>query len=221
MLRRRNATAGSGPAPGAHAAPGGADGFARSGPAPRYGPANPVVVILLVAGFFDGLSGNPVGGTLLAVVALALAWTREEAETPAAGEGEPERPRSLPAPAWAVALILAGYAVLAGAPARFSWMATMAVVLPGALVVVAARRPAATRRPLPAARPTGAVLWAMVLIAIAVWELINLLLQPSFTMGSWDHPTLSTLADPIFATHAGRAAGLAAWLGAGWYLMER
>jgi hypothetical protein len=219
MFRRRSAAVGSGPdqspifpEPGL---------VARSLPAPRYGLANPVVVILLLAGFFDGISGNPVGGTLLAVVAVALARSRVEEVPATEGEGEPERPRPLPMPAWVGALMLAGYAILAGAPARFSWMATLAVILPGALVVLAARRPAPRRRPLPAARPTGAVLWAVVLIAIAVWELINLLLQPSFTTGSWEHPTLSTLADPLFATHAGRAAGLATWLGAGWYLAER
>jgi hypothetical protein len=219
MLRRRSAATGQ--APGREESPAGAAGPGRAVPPLRYGPANPVVVILLLAGFFDGISGNPVGGVLLAGVALALARSRVEEEAPAGGEGEPGPPRTLPAPAWVVALILAGCAILAGAPARFSWLATLAVVLPGALVVLAARRPTPRSRPLPSARPMGAALWAMVLIAIAVWELINLLLQPSFTTGSWDHPTLSTLADPIFATHAGRAVGLAAWLGAGWYLAER
>ena len=219
MLRRRSAA--TEPAPGREATPAGAPGPASAVPPLRYGPANPVVVILLLAGFFDGISGNPVGGLLLAGVAVALARSRVEEGAPAGAENEAGSPRSLPAPAWVVALILAGYAILAGAPARFSWLATLAVVLPGALVVLAARRPTPQRRPLPSARPIGAVLWTVVLIAIAVWELINLLLQPSFTTGSWDHPTLSTLADPIFAAHAGRAAGLAAWLGAGWYLAER
>jgi hypothetical protein len=163
--------------------------------------ANPVVVILLLAGFFDGISGNPVGGMLLASVGVVLARSRvEEGKDAVVEEGEAARPRSFPVPTWVMAVAVAGYAVLAGAPAR---------------------RPSSPRRPLPAARPSGAALWAVVLIAIAIWELINLLLQPSFTTGSWSHPTLSTLADPAFATHAGRAAGLAAWLGAGWYVMEK
>ena len=220
MFRRRSATAGRGPdqvpiTPGP-------DLVARPGRAPRYGLANPVVVILLLAGFFDGISGNPVGGLLLASVGVALARSRvEELPAAVAEGGEAARSRALPGPAWLVAAVLVGYAILAGAPPRFSWLATLAVVLPGTAVVMAARRPSSPHRPLPAARPSGAVLWAVVLVAIAIWELINLLLQPSFTTGSWDHPTLSTLADPAFATHAGRAAGLAAWLGAGWYVMER
>jgi hypothetical protein len=220
MFRRWSATAGPGPDQEPTSPESGV--VARSLPAPRYGMANPVVVILLLAGFFDGISGNPVGGMLLASVGVVLARSRmEEGKDAGAEEGEAARPRSFPVPAWMMAVAVAGYAVLAGAPARFSWLATLAVVLPGTAVVVAARRPSSPRRRLPAARPSGAVLWAVVLIAIAIWELINLLLQPSFTTGSWDHPTLSTLADPAFATHAGRAAGLAAWLGAGWYVMER
>jgi hypothetical protein len=220
MLRRPSATAGPGldqdpKAPGL-------EPVAHTLPAPRYGLANPVVAILLLAGFFDGISGTPVGGVLLASVGVALARSRVEELPAAVGEvGEAARPRSLPVPAWLVAVAVVGYAILAAAPPRFSWLATLAVVLPGTAVVVAARRPSSPRRPIPAARPSGAVLWAVVLIAIAIWELINLLLQPSFTTGSWDHPTLSMLADPAFATHAGRAAGLAAWLGAGWYVMER
>src|SRR6266496_2291023 len=35
---------------------------------------NPVVVILVLAGIFDGLSGNPIHSILLFAVAVALAW---------------------------------------------------------------------------------------------------------------------------------------------------
>jgi hypothetical protein len=188
----------------------------------RYGPANLVVVIMLLAGFFDGISGNPVGGALLAAVGVALARSRieEEGDGAAPRDPVPGPGRRLDRSAWLVVPVLTGYALLAGALPRFSWPATIAVVLPGAAVVAAAGR-GRPRRPIPAPRPAGEALWAAVLIAVGVWELINLLLQPSFTAGSWDHPTLSTLADPAFATHAGRSAGLALWLGAGWYLVER
>jgi hypothetical protein len=115
MFRRRSATAGRGPdqdpvSPGPGL-------VARSRPAPRYGPANPVVVILLLAGFFDGISGNPVGGVLLASVGVTLARSRmEELPGAVADESEAARSRAIPVPAWIVVAVVVGYAVLAGAP---------------------------------------------------------------------------------------------------------
>jgi hypothetical protein len=36
-----------------------------------------------------------------------------------------------------------------------------------------------------------------------------------------EHPTLSTLADPLLATYPGRVAGFVLWLGAGAWLVNR
>jgi hypothetical protein len=69
--------------------------------------------------------------------------------------------------------------------------------------------------------PRGVRAWAAVFLALALWELTNLLLQPSLTEGSSDHPTISVLMDPVLATHAGRSLFLALWLWLGWFLLER
>jgi hypothetical protein len=45
--------------------------------------------------------------------------------------------------------------------------------------------------------------------------------QPSRTVGSPDHPTLSVLTDTVLATHPGRSITLALWLAAGWALARR
>jgi hypothetical protein len=182
------------------------------------GLASPVVGILLLAGLFDGLSGNPVGSVLLVGVGLALARSRVEADADEVVEAAP-RSRSV-AERCLIAGAIVAYAVVAGAPARVSWPATVAVALAGITVLVIAAR-SRTRRPVPPPRPVGAAMWAGVLVSIALWELINLLLQPSFTTGSYAHPTLSVLADPILAGGVGRSAAMAVWLTAGWYLVER
>ena len=78
------------------------------------------------------------------------------------------------------------------------------------------------RRPEPGPIGTvGAVAWMSVFIGLGLWELTQLLLQPNLTTDSYAHPTISTLSDPIFATHPGRTIGLLVWLLFGWFLVRR
>ncbi|MFH1331075.1 MAG: hypothetical protein ABIJ48_10550 [Actinomycetota bacterium] len=195
----------------------------EEGASRRVGFTNPVVGILLLAGLFDGLSGNPMGGLLLVTVGVGLARSRAEAvSNPDAGGFTPRLRRPVPwTRTWTAGCVIGGYGALAGTPARFSWPATAAVSVAGVAVLVLAGRSAARYRAVPPARPAGSAAWAAVFVGIALWELVNLLLQPSFTTGSYDHPTLSVLADPMLASTAGRSAALTAWLGAGWYLVDR
>lgn len=74
------------------------------------------------------------------------------------------------------------------------------------------------RRPR-AARPAGAR-------SAAVW--LGLAgVGVAFELGLWfgpddiEHPTLSTLADPLLSTYPGRVAGYAAWIGSGLWLVTR
>jgi len=198
---------------------------AREGDETRHatllrGVRNPVIVILILAGIFDGLAGNPVHAILLIVVALVLA---SDVDLPVQVEGgtdvavEPEDSHSL------VALVIAVvYAVAVGGFERYSWPGTVAVIVPGVVGLLMAFR--AARIPGPEPRPIqhrGAVAWASLFIALGLWELTNLLLQPDLATGSYAHPTLSTLLDPILAMHTGRSALLFVWLVLGWYLVKR
>jgi hypothetical protein len=203
---------------------------------------DPVIVIFVLAGTFDLLSGDRIiDGAILLAVALALGWeaaARPPAERAAAGVAEPgedsTRPARGEAPAppswgrvvpWRSPVVLLGglvYAVLVAGFVRYSLPATLAVWAPAAAgVAVAWRRPISDGpdpAPVPAA---GAAVWAVVFVALALWELAALLLQPSLTTDSWAHPTISVLLDPILATHLGRAVVLSLWLASGWWLLRR
>ena len=54
--------------------------------------------------------------------------------------------------------------------------------------------------------------WVSLFIALGLWELSALLLQPTLTTDSYAHPTISVLTDPVLATHLGRSIALFAWL---------
>jgi hypothetical protein len=189
----------------------------------------PVVWILLAIAFFTSISGKPVDGVLMLIVAIGLAWDagRRARATPApavpaeeGGAGRAGRHRRL-----VVLALLAGgvaYAGVVGSFTRYSWPATAGIIGLGTVVVLIGwhgplrHRPAGKRLPV-----AGTLAWCVVLVAGCLWELAALLLQPSITTDSYAHPTISTLTDPVLASSPGRAAVLAAWLALGWYLVER
>jgi hypothetical protein len=197
----------------------------------------PIVVILLLIAFFTAISGKPLDGVLLALVASGLAWdSAKQARRPAAAaEGRaaesggnappvPARPAGTRRPL-AMAVWLAGgvlYAAVVGSFARYSWPATAGVILASAAAVVICWRGPLRRRHVPA-RPAmpGAAVWGALLVAGGLWELSALLQQPSLTEESAAHPTISALTDPALGTHAGRSLALVIWLALGWYLAMR
>ena len=204
---------------------------------------DPVVVILLLAGTFDWLSGNPIHSILLFAAGLALARDgsiRRRAE-PAKAADRPG-PAGGHAPGGAVtgarvvtfragsgglssgAVVIGAvaFAVLFGEFPRYSWPATFAVVA----VAAAALALGWEEPPREAADPVqlrfaGLIAWGSVFVGLALWELAALLLQPSLTTDSYAHPTLSVVTDPILATRPGRSILLFLWLMFGWFLMQR
>ncbi len=67
----------------------------------------------------------------------------------------------------------------------------------------------------------GLWIWGGALLVLGLWELGALLLQPNMAEGSYDHPTISYLLDPVLATYGGRVAGLGLWAFAGRTLVRR
>ncbi|HEY7359803.1 MAG TPA: hypothetical protein VH642_03265 [Streptosporangiaceae bacterium] len=125
----------------------------------------------------------------------------------------------LPA-AWLAAGVL--YAVVIGSFSRYSWPATVPVAGLGAAVVAVGWRAPRLARPAPARPPAaGLALWGLLFVSACLWELWSLLEQPNLATGSYAHPTISTLTDPVLSTWAGRSVVLAGWLGLGWFLVER
>jgi lysylphosphatidylglycerol synthetase-like protein (DUF2156 family) len=195
----------------------------------------PVVWILLAIAFFTAISGKPVDGVLMLLVAVGLAWDagrralRHSGIAGAAGtagtSGAPARRRGgRRRVILAGALLACGavYAGVVGSFSRYSWPVTACIIGLGTVVVLigwqSPHRDHRARGRLPVA---GTLAWVAVLVAGCLWELGALLSQPSLTTDSYSHPTISTLTDPVLATSPGRAVVLLAWLALGWYLVER
>ena len=123
----------------------------------------------------------------------------------------------------AVAIVAAVvYALIIGGFGRYSWPATVAVVVPGAMALILTwREESYPRGDMAPLDRVGAIAWISAFVGLALWELAALLLQPSLTTDSYTHPTISVLTDPLLATHPGRSITLLLWLGLGWFIMQR
>ena len=111
-----------------------------------------------------------------------------------------------------------GYSLIAGSFRRLTVPAELATLLPGAALVWYALRPTTAHFPAPAAPLTRrtTMAWAAVGIAFAIWELY------AAARGSTHaHPTLSILMRPLIDPPPARAAGYAAWLLAGVWVVRR
>jgi hypothetical protein len=107
----------------------------------------------------------------------------------------------------------AAYAWMVTALYPFTWPALAGTVTGGAVAVAAGRRRGTPLRAGPASPPVpaaGAVVWGLLLLALGAWEVAAFLQHPRP-----DHPTLSSLANGVFDSHATRAVAFLAWLGAG------
>ena len=67
----------------------------------------------------------------------------------------------------------------------------------------------------------GVAVWSSLSLAACLWELGALIGQPNFATGSYAHPTISTLTDPLLSSAAGRSVALVGWLALGFFLVDR
>lgn len=195
---------------------------------------DPIVWVFLLSGTFEVLTGDPtLHATLLFAVAAVLLGDAIRRKAKGLGpvlavEGAPAggllagpdgvSPRRL---GWAGIVAGVLFAVAVGSMRRYTYPVTLTVWLVGAPALVWAWRVPPRHRagkPLPGA---GLVAWVAAFVGLAIWELIALSFQPSLSIGSANHPTFSTLTNPLFAHPAGRVILLALWLALGWYLVER
>jgi hypothetical protein len=185
-----------------------------------------IVAIFVLAGIFEVLSGDPVAhGAVLFAVGGLLSWdaVHRRHQEPDLSRAEPSvGPLPRPRVKAAGVFVVLAYAALAGTFGRYTWPSTISIVGPGAAgLAVAWRKPTHQATDPLGFDPWGTVTWVAVFLALALWELAALLLQPSLTTPSPDHPTISTLMDPVLASHLGRSITLLLWLTFGWLLMDR
>jgi hypothetical protein len=189
----------------------------------------PMVLVFFVAAVFSHLSGDTVRAVYFVVVGLALAWDRatrrDRLPGPAADDagfsGDSVARRRAATGRVVAAAGLGGlvYAVVVGSFKRYSVPATIAITaLAFAALVVAWRTSAGSAAPARRLNPVGIAAWAAVALGAAVWEVLALFLQPTFTTDSPAHPTLSYLANGLLASWPGRSAVIFGWLAFGWYL---
>lgn len=186
---------------------------------------DPVVWIFVLAGTFEVLTGDPtLHATLLYAVAVVLvadtAWRRvrgrspEPVVRPAAGARSPR-----------VTVVIVGagiaYAVVFGVLRRYTLPVTIGIWVPGAVAVVWAWRVPSRASTAPRLTTAGIAAWVGLFVAFGIWELAALAFQPSLSVNSPGHPTLSTILDPVLAHPLGRIVAIGAWLAAGWFLVER
>jgi hypothetical protein len=176
-----------------------------------------IVFILVVAGIFDALSGNPIDSVLLISVGVLLAVFPE---APAPGEVA-ERAGFRTGGIVAAAAIAAAFAIVVGGFERSTWPTTIGVLVPGVTGLTLAWRGTRHRDAGPRLAFRQVLPWMVVFVALGLFELTNLLLQPGLTVDSYDHPTLSVLSDTLLSGHLGRSLGLMAWLLFGAYLLDR
>jgi hypothetical protein len=181
---------------------------------------DPVVGILILAGLFDGMAGNPIHALVLIGAALGLVMV-----APRAGTAPAEAvaaARNSARPWWRFALPVAvAFGAVAGGFERYRWPMTFAIIVPGVTGIVIASRARWRRAPNQPVDRIGVSLWVAGLVGLGVFELINFVLQPNRLIGSESHPTLSTLFDEVILGHPAQSAALVIWLLVGWWLVER
>src|SRR5438046_1940358 len=111
-----------------------ADGSERSAQRLRVtsDPRVPVVAVLVLAGFFDGISGNPIHALVLvgAAAVLGLDSMRSRSRPPSLMPQPLRLPRH-----GGVGAVALGFALLVGGFGRYSYAATLPVAAAGALGV--------------------------------------------------------------------------------------
>jgi len=193
----------------------------------RAGARDPIVICLLLAAFFDGISGNAPHSMLLVGTALALAVTAARARVGLATDPPPEgflariRDVLTRSSAPLLATVALAFSLVIGWWGRYSWPSTLPLVVLGGVAIAIAWGGPLREGPVEPVEPVGILVWALAVVALAGWEVTNLFLQPTLTTDSYAHPTISVLADPAFGSRIGRTIGLFAWLRIGWGLIRR
>ena len=115
------------------------------------------------------------------------------------------------------------YAAVAALTRPLTSEAAVAVAVPAVagLIVAGLARPSADHAAIdPAVRRTAA-LWAAVVALGTAWEAAAWLQQPAYNVGSYEHPTISLLFDPVTQAGIRRFAAWCCWVYVGYRMGRR
>lgn len=159
-------------------------------------------LIIVVAGLFHLGRGAPVDGIVFLATAAALAVA--EVRDPA-----PPRQRDLPAAA-VLAAVPVGWLVATWQPGTVPIAVAVVLTGPPMLYLALTRGGHGARVDAGTWWP-----WAVVGVAICLWELTSFLQQADADTANPDHPTLSVVLDPLVVHEPGRTVLVVGWLAAG------
>lgn len=117
-----------------------------------------------------------------------------------------------------LAIVTCAYAMVASTTRPNTGPALVAVVLPAAAVAAWVFRHPPKVEPSRRLRQ-ATVLWAAVTMTGLLWEATAFIGE--HTVGQYEYPTLSLLAEPALQEPTARFAAWVAWLLAGWGLVRR
>ncbi|WP_066519850.1 hypothetical protein [Curtobacterium ammoniigenes] len=177
----------------------------------------PWAAILLITSGFQFGRGAPVDGIVFAGVAVALVI--DALITSRRRTRRRRRPLlRLPEQSFTWrATVVVGLLVAAGVgvAAPQSIVALVAVVAAGVLASILAWPRDRPMRALHDATARSAGLWAVLIVALCTWELLNFFLGVGSARADWQHPALSDLIAPLLDNRVVRGLGFAIWLAAG------
>lgn len=190
----------------------------------------PWAAILLITSGFQFGRGAPIDGIVFAGVSIALLLDA------AVGPGlrrrqsvsNVRRPARLrlrlptdPFPRRLTVVVGAAAAAIVGFAPSFAPITGALVVLCGVLAMSIAWPHDRAMHPLDAASGRSAGIWAVLVIALCAWEVVNFFLGLGSAHADWEHPALSDLLAPLLAQPPLRAVGFAIWLLSGAALLRR
>ena len=129
--------------------------------------------------------------------------------------------RPIIAPKWVTLAITGTLGVVLVSSPRHSWIDLVVFVAIGVTVLLVAWEPAPDRVQRPhKAYARSMWMWAMLAVAICLWEATAFVLSVTLPGGSEDFPTISVLLDPFVENTWGRMVFVGLWLAAGYGLLR-
>lgn len=121
----------------------------------------------------------------------------------------------------ALVCVWLGYAGVASGFRALTWEATVAALIPAAAILtMAARRPRVPAEAGPRVTRT-LVVWGVLIVVGGAWEAWAFFHQSAWNVGSFAHPTISTLVEPFLHHRLVRFGGWLLWLYTGWWFVRR